>query len=96
MEKYKSSHDWYLKSNGYIYCAGDGTTGFNATFNNISKCPNEDAMLTITLDIDEQQIWIAINEQEAESPDSFRAIRRDKYRLVVTMYGASDTIIELL
>ena len=100
LEKFKSSHDWYLDDNGYIYCCGCGTVGYNSTFDSRHKTPRtcrEDGdVLYITLDLDEHKIYLSINGEEAFVPTSFTNIRKGKYRLVVSIYRAKGTVIELL
>ena len=89
MNDYKSSYDWYL-SNGYIYCCGDGTHGDQKT------CKNDNDLLYITLNLDEQKIYLSINGEEPFIPSAFKNIEQGKYRLAVAIYYARGTIIELL
>ena len=89
---------WY-NGNGYIYCCGDGTTGGTDWANDTPSFRDElddGGILDITLNLDERKIYLSINGGDAILPSSFENIKMDKYRLVVTMYHAQGTIIELL
>ena len=81
---------------GYMYCCGTGHIGYQYTWFIIKSCKNEGDILDITLNLDERKIYLTINEEDAIVPDGFENIRLDKYRLVVTIYNAKGTIIELL
>ena len=98
LDKFKSAYEWYENNNGYIYCCGDGTVGYNSTFDREKSptCKNDGDLLYVTLNLEERKIYLSINGDDAFVPESFTNIRQGKYRLVVTIYEAKDTTIELL
>eukprot|EP01084_Bolivina_argentea_P108596 194079_1 len=99
LNQYQHSKDWYIQ-NGYIYCGGDTCCGFNNTFSynidhNVAKFNTDGDILDITLDLTKQIISLSVNQGKTEIPKVFTSIKKDKYRLVVTIHGV-NTSIQLL
>ena len=97
LDRFKSSDDWD-SNDGYMYCGGDGSVGHNESWAmyDVETFRNDNDILDITLDLDEQKIYLSINGQPGVVPVPFQNVTKDKYRLVVTICIAKGTVIELL
>ena len=50
LQKFVAAYEWYLNDNGYIYCCGDGTHGYNwNTAGCKETCKNDNDILDIRL-----------------------------------------------
>eukprot|EP01084_Bolivina_argentea_P286974 492386_1 len=98
LKKFQSNLKWFYDG-GYIYCGGSKTIAHNDNnhyFSSNSKYyfrkPGD--IMDYTVNLDDLTITISVNEKETIVV--FDKIRKDRYRLVISVHQAKDTKIQLL